>query len=131
MVHIEVPVWVPAPPLAVKGRAPLRFEGLVPRLAVNVAMFFDLVNWSRAKIPSLLTIFPVRCYRGRLITSDRFKLHGCRFVPISRGRWRVVTGPIPRRFRLEIERGKKELKVHKVLKQKIEAKKLQRDKERQ
>ena len=60
-------------------------------------------------------------------TSDRFKLKGCRFVPINRGRWRVVSGPLPRRFRLELERGKKELKVHKIIKQNIEAKRLKRE----
>lgn len=55
-------------------------------------------------------------------TSPRFKLEGCRFVPISNGVWRVVTSKIPRRFHRERERGKKELKAHRMMKQFIEAK---------
>ncbi len=63
-------------------------------------------------------------------TSPRFKLEGCRFVPISNGVWRVVTSRIPRRFYRERERGKKELKAHRTMKQFIEAKEL-REKEKE
>ena len=57
-------------------------------------------------------------------TSKRFKLPGCRFVPTTKDTLRVVTSRIPRRFYRERERGKKELKAHRIMKQFLEAKRL-------
>ena len=54
--------------------------------------------------------------------SQRFKLQGCRFVPTTRNTWRVVTSQIPRKFYRERERGKKELKAHRIMKAQLEAK---------
>lgn len=71
---------------------------------------------------SLLT--PVRWYRYRMRTSKQFKLPGCRFVPTTKNTWRVVTSKIPRRFFRERERGKKELKAHRIMKEQLEAKAL-------
>jgi hypothetical protein len=62
--------------------------------------------------------------------SKRFKLPGCRFVPTTANTWRVVTSKIPRRFYRERERGKKELKAHRIMKAHLEAKE-QREREKE
>lgn len=78
--------------------------------------------------PDGLLVF-ARGYRYRMRTSKRFKLPGCRFVPITQNTWRVVTSKIPRRFYRERERGKKELKAHRIMKAQLEAK-AQREREK-
>lgn len=75
--------------------------------------------------PQLVTgnnILLVRWYRFRMRVSKRFKLAGCRFVPTTYNTWRVVTSKIPRRFYRERERGPKELKAHRMMKEQLLAK---------
>uniref|UniRef100_A0A1X7TE13 Uncharacterized protein n=1 Tax=Amphimedon queenslandica TaxID=400682 RepID=A0A1X7TE13_AMPQE len=45
--------------------------------------------------------------------SKRFKMEGCRFVQVSPDTVKIVTTPLPRAMRLELERGTKDLQGRK------------------